>query len=251
MSKEIVQHEAQLPAVASEATAMLQVIARAAADPTVDVDKLERLLAVQERIINKQAEADFNTAMTACQSEMRPIAADATNPQTRSKYATYAKLDGVLRPVYTKHGISISYSTEDTPKEDCIRVVAYVSRGGFTRMYRIDMPADGKGAKGGDVMTKTHAAGAAMSYASRYLLKAIFNVAVGEEDADGNKGGKITRLTDEHKAKFREAMGLVDDLEKWAALWKQITEATTATGDVASHEELRSEMVAKRKELAK
>ena len=48
------------------------------------------------------------------------------------------------------------------------------------------MPADGKGAKGGDVMTKTHATGAAVSYGMRYLLKMIFNVAVGEDDTDGN-----------------------------------------------------------------
>jgi hypothetical protein len=44
--------------------------------------------------------------------------------------------------------------------------------------HRIDMPADGKGAKGGDVMTKTHAMGAAASYGQRYLLKLIFNIAV-------------------------------------------------------------------------
>src|SRR6185369_2100492 len=131
--KEVMQQEApQLPQVANDAAGFLQIIARAAADPAVDIDKLERLLAVQERVIAKQAEADFNNAMTACQTEMRPIATDATNPQTRSKYATYAKLDGVLRPIYTSHGISISYSTEDSPKEDCIRVVAYVSRGGYT-----------------------------------------------------------------------------------------------------------------------
>jgi hypothetical protein len=36
-------------------------------------------------------------------------------------------------------------------------------------------------------MTKTHAAGAAMSYGMRYLLKMIFNVAVGEDDRDGNE----------------------------------------------------------------
>ncbi len=48
------------------------------------------------------------------------------------------------------------------------------------------MPADGKGAKGGDVMTKTHAVGAAKSYGKRYLLKDIFNIAIGEEDTDGN-----------------------------------------------------------------
>src|SRR5690606_15862485 len=51
------------------------------------------------------------------------------------------------------------------------------------------MPADGKGAKGGDVMTKTHAAGSAMSYGQRYLLKLIFNVAIGENDDDGNSAG--------------------------------------------------------------
>ena len=35
-------------------------------------------------------------------------------------------------------------------------------------------------------MTKTHASGAAQQYGMRYLLKAIFNVAVGEDDRDGN-----------------------------------------------------------------
>jgi len=49
------------------------------------------------------------------------------------------------------------------------------------------MPADGKGAKGGDVMTKTHAAGAAGSYGARYLIKGIFNVAVGDDGLDGNE----------------------------------------------------------------
>ena len=37
-------------------------------------------------------------------------------------------------------------------------------------------------------MTKTHATGAATQYGMRYLLKMIFNVAVGENDKDGNGG---------------------------------------------------------------
>jgi hypothetical protein len=65
-------------------------------------------------------------------------------------------------------------------------VTCHVShRGGWGADYRIDMPADGKGAKGGDVMTKTHAVGSATQYGMRYLLKMIFNVAIGEDD-DGN-----------------------------------------------------------------
>jgi hypothetical protein len=35
-------------------------------------------------------------------------------------------------------------------------------------------------------MTKTHATGAAMTYGMRYLLKMIFNVAIGDDDTDGN-----------------------------------------------------------------
>lgn len=171
----------------SESAAIFQIIERAARDPNVDLDKMERLMAMREREMSRQAEQAFNEAMKAAQSEMRAIAADADNSQTKSKYATYAKLDRVLRPIYTKHGFSVSFDEADSPKPEHIRCLAYVAHeAGFTRTYRKDMPADGKGAKGGDVMTKTHATGAAASYGMRYLLKGIFNVAVGEDDTDGN-----------------------------------------------------------------
>lgn len=170
-----------------QATSMLQVIERAATNPAVDVDKMERLLVMQEKIYTRQAEERFNAAMNKAQSEISRIAADADNPQTRSKYASYAKLDKVLRPVYTSNGFAISFDTGEA-KEGYILMLAYVSHaGGHTRTYRIEMPADGKGAKGGDVMTKTHATGAGSSYGMRYLLKMIWNVAVGEEDTDGNE----------------------------------------------------------------
>ena len=158
-----------------------------ARDPNVSVEKLERLMAMQERILARTAEEHFNAAMTDAQMEMRAVAADAYNPQTRSKYASYAALDAQLRPIYTTHGFGVSYDTADPPATDIVRVVAYVThRAGHARMYRADMPADGKGAKGGDAMTRTHATGAAMSYGMRYLLKMIWNVAVGEDDTDGN-----------------------------------------------------------------
>jgi hypothetical protein len=55
------------------------------------------------------------------------------------------------------------------------------------------MPADGKGARGNDVMTKTHATGSAVSYGMRYLLKMIFNVSSGEADDDGNAASRRDR----------------------------------------------------------
>jgi hypothetical protein len=171
----------------AEATSILAVIERACRSPDVDVDKMERLFALQERFVAKQAETAFNVALNSAQSNVGRIATDAANPQTRSRYASYAALDRVLRPAYIAQGFSLSFDTTDSPVADHIRVLCHVSHSaGHTRTYHVDMPADGKGAKGGDVMTKTHATGAAMSYGMRYLLKMIFNVAIGEDDNDGN-----------------------------------------------------------------
>jgi hypothetical protein len=152
-----------------------------------DINTIERLVALQERMEAKRAEMAFNDAMNKAQKGMGPVNTDLENPQTRSKYASYWALDKRVRPIYTANGFSLSFDTGDTDKQECVRVLCYVSHNeGHTRTYHIDMPADGKGAKGGDVMTKTHATGAAMSYGKRYLLKDIFNIAIGEEDTDGN-----------------------------------------------------------------
>jgi hypothetical protein len=131
-------------------------------------------------------EKSFNEAMAAAQKEMGVVATNMANTQTRSRYADYAQLDKALRPIYTKHGFALSFNDGEGAPADWVRIVCHVTNSGHTRTYHKDMPADGKGAKGGDVMTKTHAVGAAQSYAMRYLLRMIFNVAVGEADTDGN-----------------------------------------------------------------
>lgn len=174
-------------AIKEENSSILQVIARAAADPNVDIEKMERLLQMQERIMLRQAETAFNTALTSAQEKMRPISADAQNPQTKSKYASYAALDKPLRPIYIENGFALSFNTGEGAPPDYVRVLCQVSHSqGHSREYHVDMPSDGKGAKGGDVMTKTHAVGAGLTYGMRYLLKMIFNVAIGEDDRDGN-----------------------------------------------------------------
>jgi hypothetical protein len=183
--------DARMTVAQPTALTPIEIVARAAADPSVDADKMERLYALMERQQQQLAEVAFNDAMSAAQGKMGRISADATNPQTRSKYATYGKLDHALRPIYSSHGFSLSFDTTDSPKEDHARFLCYVSHSaGHTRTYRIDMPVDGKGAKGNDVMTKTHAVGSGASYGMRYLLKMIFNVAVGEDDDDGNAAGR-------------------------------------------------------------
>lgn len=150
------------------------------------IEVIERLKALYDREREKAEEADFNAAMNRVQAGLVRVAPDLNNPQTHSKYASYAAIDRVLRPVYSKEGFSLSFNTEESKLAEHVKIVCFVSHsGGFTRRYQVDMPADGKGAKGGDVMTKTHATASAMSYGKRYLAGFVFNLAIGLDD-DGN-----------------------------------------------------------------
>jgi hypothetical protein len=171
-----------------------------------DFAAVREMIEFGKKLEADEAEKAFNVAMAACQADMKVVASNQTNTQTRSRYADYAQLDKAVRPIYTRHGFALSFDEGDTDKPDHIRVLCYVThQGGHSRTYRKDMPADGKGAKGGDVMTKTHAAGAADTYGMRYLLKKIFNIAVGEVDRDGNTVATV--LSDEQ---VEEIKALID-----------------------------------------
>lgn len=178
------------PTQVDESDALLQIIANAARDPAVDVDKMQRLFDMRREIKLEAAKEAFNVALAEAQSEMQPVSVDCQNPQTRSKYASFFALDKAIRPIYTKHGFGISYDTDPGASRDAdLMVLAYLSRGSYTRTYRIPMPADGKGARGGEVMTRTHATGSAFTYGRRYLLSGIFNIAI-EKDDDANSAGR-------------------------------------------------------------
>ena len=191
--------EPQAPATTlpaqSETAAVLHMIERAARDPSVDINKLQQLMEMREKIAARTAESEFDRALTVAQQAMGRVRTDSNNPQTKSRYASYGALDAAMRPNYTANGFALSFNTE-SPSLDIVRVICRVShQSGHSRSYQIDMPADGKGAKGGDVMTKTHATGSAVSYGMRYLLKMIFNIAVSDKDDDGNAAGSGDKIS--------------------------------------------------------
>ncbi|MBI1682339.1 ERF family protein [Caulobacter hibisci] len=185
------QQSAQV--IKTDSDTLMAVITKAAKDPDMDVDKLDKLITLYGRITANQAEQDFDEAMNAAQAEIGVVVTDKANSQTSSRYASYPALDRAVRPIYTRHGFSLSFSTGKAERPDDVRVICKVShKGGHKSFPYVDMPADGKGAKGGEVMTRIHAAGSAYSYGQRYLLKLIFNIATGETDDDGNgaSGGR-------------------------------------------------------------
>jgi len=171
----------------SESVALINMIERVARDPSLDIARLEKLLELRERTEIRRAEQEFNSALAYVQTEIVPVVADSVNTQVgKSKYASYVAMDAVVRPIYSAHGFALSFNSAPTAQDHYIRIMCHVShRGGHSREYSIDMPADGKGARGNDVMTKTHATGSAITYGMRQLLRMIFNVAVDKDD-DGN-----------------------------------------------------------------
>jgi hypothetical protein len=183
-------------------TSLLDIILTAGADPNFDVEKFARLVQIQrdeqdrqdaraDRAAEMEAEAAFNTAMAAVQKKMTAVRATTENTQTRSVYADYAALMSMLRPIYSEAHFALSYGEEDSPKPDHVRVYCMVTHSpptakrSFTRKYHTDMPADGKGARGGDVMSRTHATKSAFTYSQGALVRLIFNIAVSKDD-DGN-----------------------------------------------------------------
>ena len=184
--KQVIHIEQTPLAPVAESTTMMSLISRAAADPNADIDKMERLMAMHERMLKRDAEMAFNEALSDVQSQMGRISGDKSNAQTKSMYATYAKLDAKLRPLYTAAGFALSFGTEKGDPGEVAVVCTLSHKGGHTREYRASVPSDGKGIQGNNMMTRTHAFGSGATYGMRYLLKMIFNVAIGEHDDDGN-----------------------------------------------------------------
>lgn len=174
------------------ATAIIQVIERAALNPDIDVEKMERLLAMQERIMTRNAEMAFNAAMRTAQEEMPKVLRNKRNDQTSSNYADLERVNEAIVPVYTKHGFSLSFGTGTSTLDGHILITCLVSHvDGHTRPYQCDMPLDLAGIKGNQNKTPTHAHGSTMSYGRRYLTLLIFNITLTNEDKDGNRDSDL------------------------------------------------------------
>ena len=135
-------------------------------------------------------EEAWHDAMRECQKDMGPISKDAANGATRSKYATLAALDEVLRPIYCEHGFDVTFDTEPaTDGAESVKVTLCVTHtGGWQESFEIDMPCDGKGAGGKQMMTRTHAMGSATTYGRRYLLTMAFNISTVDDDGNAASG---------------------------------------------------------------
>jgi hypothetical protein len=215
------REDRELPAVVSagNATSLLQAIERAASNPQTDIEKMERLFAMHQKMVAQETEAAFNGAMARAQANIVPVANNADNTQTNSRYAKLAAINKAITPIYTAEGLSISFDSADVPG-GLMRTIAIVSHAqGHSRQYHLDMPPDNAGAKGTINKTQVHAIGSTSSYARRYLVCMIFNVTT-EDDNDGNKDKRREEVEpDAEGKKALDACGSMDALQTaWKAL---------------------------------
>jgi hypothetical protein len=199
----------------SDSAALMAAVARAAADPAVDVEKMERLFAMHERMADRQAEQAYADAMTAAQRQMPTIGKDRQNTQTNSWYSTLDKINQQIAPIYTAHGFSLSFDTQDSTLQDHVRVVCRVLHSeGHSKTYHYDTPMDSTGIAGKINKTPTHARGSAVTYGRRYLTLMIFNLATGEDDDGNTASGGVDAAADWYSA--IDAATSMDELQKLA-----------------------------------
>ncbi len=196
---------------------LLAVIERAARDPNVDIDKMERLYLMQERVLLQEAKASFNGAMSLAQAEMPRIYRNGKNNTTNSTYAEAEQLSKLSAPIITKHGFSLSYGTAESHLPDHYRVTCICAREGYEREYILDVPIDNEGMKGAKNKTNTHGFGSAMSYGKRYLKLMIFDIAT--TDDDGQRAGQTPPIS---VAQYNE-------------LLRRMSETETASEDFAEY----------------
>jgi hypothetical protein len=172
----------------SSHAALMQVIARAAANPAVDVERMQALLAMHERVTARDAERQFNVAMKEAQAAMPRLVKDARGET--SKYLTLEKIGTVIDPIARAHGFSASFGTADSPLDGHYRVTCHLSHdAGHTRLYHADIQIDTKGPKGNQNKTATQGFGSTMSYGRRYLKALIYDLVIVGEDNDGARTG--------------------------------------------------------------
>ena len=92
------QEPIQAEIVPAESPTPLSVI-QMAVKQGANVETLERLVALQEKMLARQAEIEFNEALNRIQSKIKSIAPDLENPQTQ-KPIRLLRSD---RPRYSAH----------------------------------------------------------------------------------------------------------------------------------------------------
>jgi hypothetical protein len=183
---------------AGSAATVLALIERVALDPRADVEKLERMMAMYERLKAKEAELAYNAAKGRILKKLagikivknRPVLSeiDQGKPQKGTheafRYAPLEEIDKHLRPLLAKEEMDLSYSDEP-PEGGGILIrgrLKHLPSGHYEDSF-MPAPLDNSGGK-----SNLQAVGSTNSFLRRYVACNIFNIVVVGDDDDGIGG---------------------------------------------------------------
>jgi len=177
---------------------VLALIERLTLDPSADVEKLDRMMAMYEGLKAKEAELAYNAAKARILKKLAGIKIvknrtvlhelDKAKPQTGTheafKYAPLEEIDKHLRPLLAEEDMDLSFSDEPRERGDIlIRGRLKHLPGGHFEDSFMPAPPDSTGGK-----SDVQAVGSTNSFLRRYVTCNIFNIVVVGDDDDGNGG---------------------------------------------------------------
>jgi ERF superfamily protein len=195
----------------------LQVALEAAISQGSAMDVVTTILDHQKWMIQHSEEQAFNETLKRIQKRLKSIPKRGWNPETKSKFATSEDIDKEIQTLLDEENMTLSFRPAVAERVDEVLIIGLLSLGAYTREYPLNMPADGKGAKGGGVMSRTHATGAAITYAKRYLKNMIFDLRFDETDDDGNGAG----ISNDQGFELIEAVRAAETAESAMIEWKK------------------------------
>lgn len=155
-----------------------------ARDKSVEPAKLQALVALQERIMDRNAKAEFEAAFQAMRPEFPIIDRRGRIVQDGKRTRQYAKhedIQAAVAPILQRHSFSLRFKTE-WPGPNQIRVIAILKHlSGHEEVSMFEGEADKTGDK-----NATQARGSTISYGRRYATIDVLNLQTKETpDTDG------------------------------------------------------------------
>lgn len=178
------------PAYERPADPMVSMIERLVTDPQADLDKLERMLAMKERIDAQNAQRAFASALSMARAEIPPIMKDATvdyknkdGRRTHYQHETLAGIAKVIDPILSRHGLSYRFRTGQG--SGGVTVTCIIQHAdGYSEETTLAGSPDTSGSK-----NSFQAVGSAVTYLQRYTLKAALGLSAEvDDDAQGATG---------------------------------------------------------------
>jgi len=205
MSQEIIMPPERTQSVAlhqDQEISMLATISRLALDPRCDMDKLERLIALQDRMEAKTALEAFNAAFAEMQCAMPSVEKRTENTHTKKMYADLDDINYAVRPVMAQYGFGVSFKIVNQAAGVSITGIL-MHKGGHREETTMILPLDA-----GAGRSAVQSVGSTTTYGKRYVMCALLNITSGDDnDNDGYKDQGEQLIT---PAQARQVQSLLD-----------------------------------------